>query len=63
MTRLAANDTAANMSLRLAELASTSMIVALGAIAWAHWMSREISISQPESYGGGVKVVVPNEVA
>ena len=47
--RLPANDTAANMSLRLDELASTSRIFAPGAIAWAHWMSREISISQPES--------------
>ena len=29
--------------------ASTRMILALGAMAWAHWMSSEISISQPES--------------
>src|SRR5207237_4014571 len=42
VTSWPANATAASRSERLSDCASTSMILALGAMAWAHWMSREI---------------------
>src|SRR5215467_10295540 len=46
-TRLAATDSAASKLEKLFDAASTRMILALGAIACAHSMSRDASSSQP----------------